>query len=475
MNRKVLLIAISGYVGGAFAQQTAWGQCGGSGWTGATTCISGYTCVYSNDWYSQCLPGTAATTTTVVTTTKKATTTTTPAGSSPTGWIVPGAVWLDTSGVKIDAHGGQVWKVSNTFYWLGASVGTSIQYPLSWAYRPKMFKGTSKYFIYGQVNRLVQPLSSSNIVGGYSLAGSAFSLPPYSLTYSDMGIFQDDDGKWYLATSADGNILQINVINGDGTLGTRLTKLGGELEAPGIFRAGTSAKTGYRANPNKVYWATSLSGPWTGPADIAPEDQNTYGSQNTHELVIKGSAATTYIYLGDAWDSSGTSASNYMWLPMAVSTSAHTVTLQYHAMWRVDVNSGVVSYPTNSKRYDAELAKLSGRAAITTCESCVSKRAVHQVDISSDVTFTGLIGQDKAQWVSIHYKVNDPQAGQAHVYINDEPTPRNISDFNSRAGYHGEIPIKIHLKAGAVNTLRIGSNGAPDFELHIDAVEVHED
>ncbi|KAJ5272925.1 hypothetical protein N7478_008050 [Penicillium angulare] len=32
-----------------------YGQCGGSGWTGATTCVSGYTCTYFNDWYSQCL------------------------------------------------------------------------------------------------------------------------------------------------------------------------------------------------------------------------------------------------------------------------------------------------------------------------------------------------------------------------------------------------------------------------------------
>ncbi|OGE49534.1 hypothetical protein PENARI_c021G07087 [Penicillium arizonense] len=32
-----------------------WGQCGGSGWTGGTTCASGYTCTYSNAWYSQCL------------------------------------------------------------------------------------------------------------------------------------------------------------------------------------------------------------------------------------------------------------------------------------------------------------------------------------------------------------------------------------------------------------------------------------
>ncbi|KAF3385095.1 Exoglucanase 1 [Penicillium rolfsii] len=32
-----------------------WGQCGGNGWTGPTTCVSPYVCTKSNDWYSQCL------------------------------------------------------------------------------------------------------------------------------------------------------------------------------------------------------------------------------------------------------------------------------------------------------------------------------------------------------------------------------------------------------------------------------------
>ncbi|EFQ27362.1 glycosyl hydrolase family 11 [Colletotrichum graminicola] len=31
-----------------------WGQCGGSGWTGATCCVSGSTCSAQNQWYSQC-------------------------------------------------------------------------------------------------------------------------------------------------------------------------------------------------------------------------------------------------------------------------------------------------------------------------------------------------------------------------------------------------------------------------------------
>ncbi|EPS42190.1 hypothetical protein H072_3890 [Dactylellina haptotyla CBS 200.50] len=73
------------------AQSPAYGQCGGIGWTGPTSCVSGYTCTYSNDWYSQCVPGggsggttTKATTTatTKTSTTKTTTTKTTTAGSS---------------------------------------------------------------------------------------------------------------------------------------------------------------------------------------------------------------------------------------------------------------------------------------------------------------------------------------------------------------------------------------------------------
>jgi endoglucanase len=45
-------------MGTAAAQGAAYAQCGGSTFTGATTCVSGYTCKVVNDYYSQCVPGT---------------------------------------------------------------------------------------------------------------------------------------------------------------------------------------------------------------------------------------------------------------------------------------------------------------------------------------------------------------------------------------------------------------------------------
>ncbi|KAH7922900.1 glycoside hydrolase family 5 protein, cellulose binding module 1 [Leucogyrophana mollusca] len=45
-------------------QAALYAQCGGEGWTGATTCVSGAVCSVENDYYSQCIPADAATTTT---------------------------------------------------------------------------------------------------------------------------------------------------------------------------------------------------------------------------------------------------------------------------------------------------------------------------------------------------------------------------------------------------------------------------
>ncbi|KAG8944000.1 Endo-1,4-beta-xylanase F3 [Tulasnella sp. 424] len=67
-----------------------YGQCGGIGYTGSTVCDSGSVCTYSNDYYSQCLPGTGSGGTTATTKT------TTASSSSSTS--------VDT---KFKAHGKQ--------------------------------------------------------------------------------------------------------------------------------------------------------------------------------------------------------------------------------------------------------------------------------------------------------------------------------------------------------------------------------
>ncbi|KAH7321740.1 Sialidase [Rhexocercosporidium sp. MPI-PUGE-AT-0058] len=72
-----------------FGQSPVFGQCGGQGWTGATSCASGSCCTPSNEFYSQCLPcdgGGQPTTRAVTTTTGISTTTTTTPSSGSFKW-----------------------------------------------------------------------------------------------------------------------------------------------------------------------------------------------------------------------------------------------------------------------------------------------------------------------------------------------------------------------------------------------------
>ncbi|TFK38683.1 cellobiohydrolase II-I [Crucibulum laeve] len=80
----------------ANAASPLYGQCGGIGWSGDTSCVSGASCQKLNDYYSQCLPG-AATSTNAPTTSAPPTSSTptsgtpTGTGSAPTGTSTPAA------------------------------------------------------------------------------------------------------------------------------------------------------------------------------------------------------------------------------------------------------------------------------------------------------------------------------------------------------------------------------------------------
>ncbi|KAI8951468.1 carbohydrate-binding module family 35 protein [Xylaria longipes] len=399
-------------------------------------------------------------------------------------WIAPGAVWYDTDGNKIDAHGGGVVLRGDTYYWVGhaSSNQTPMMYSstdlLNWKnlgkqassvsgmWRPKIAKPNGSFYLFGQQDRYVLSLKSGQFIGGYGTS-TKVRIPPDDYSYSDTGMFHDDaTDTWYLLTSADHNIVQINRINSDGALGDKLSDLrAGAYEAPGIVKADgvyfliVSGKTGWRANPNKVFWANSISGPWTGGSDIAPQDQNTYGSQNTFELTVQGSQKTTYIYMGDAWDSKGGADSNYVWLPMNINAGAKTIQLDYHAMWKVDVKTGAVSYPSTLKRYEANRSIISGR---------------NVADEPNEVTFHNVTGTGSLQWLAFHYQINNPEAGEAYVIANDEPAV-NISSLNSRAGYHDLTPIQLKLRSGDANTITFGFIGEDDNKIAVNALELFEE
>jgi mannan endo-1,4-beta-mannosidase len=118
MQKFLSLVSLAIAISPSLAASPVWGQCGGQNWTGDTTCVSGSTCVYSNPYYSQCLPSTTTPpppTTTTTTTTKPPTTTTTTTSSPPpasTGFV-------KTSGTKFTLNGSKFTVVGSNSYWVG--------------------------------------------------------------------------------------------------------------------------------------------------------------------------------------------------------------------------------------------------------------------------------------------------------------------------------------------------------------------
>lgn len=58
--KSAIILSIAALGAVANAQASVYGQCGGSGWSGETTCASGSSCTKFNEWYSQCVPGAAS-------------------------------------------------------------------------------------------------------------------------------------------------------------------------------------------------------------------------------------------------------------------------------------------------------------------------------------------------------------------------------------------------------------------------------
>jgi phospholipase/lecithinase/hemolysin len=96
LNNLVLISVFCTFASGVLAQQPAYSQCGGLGWTGGTTCVTGSSCVYSNDWYSQCVPGAGSPGTTASTTITSAPGPTSTNAAAPNFWFSFGDSYTQT-------------------------------------------------------------------------------------------------------------------------------------------------------------------------------------------------------------------------------------------------------------------------------------------------------------------------------------------------------------------------------------------
>ena len=148
-------------------------------------------------------------------------------------------------------------------------------------------------------------------------------------------------------------------------------------------------------------------------------------------------------------------------------TRAKTVMLQYYSMWKVNPTTGVVSTPSSATKYPASGASISGRAAI-------NAQSVVNLGPGDEVTFSNVTAVGGTQWVKLLYNVNDREAGEVHLLVNDEPTRTSVAALNSRAGYASEVPVALELNEGNENTITLRATGHNRFAVEVEGIQVVE-
>lgn len=271
--------------------------------------------------------------------------------------IRPGQVWLDTEGKRIQAHGGSVITVGDTFYWYGENkektkVGSDIWHwgvrcyaskdlynwedkgliippdvddansplhPAQYMDRPHIIfnEATQKFVCWVKVMRQEGQkstvLTADHILGPYMVVKK--DIRPLNMGAGDFDLVAAPDGKAYYYFERVHSELICADLTEDYTdvTGYYSTHFPNNQppyvrEAPAYFyRKGlhylfTSGTTGYHPNPSEVACAITFHGPWEVLGDPHPDDlsRTSYNSQIT-SVFKHPFKKDLYIALADRW------------------------------------------------------------------------------------------------------------------------------------------------------------------------------
>ena len=277
----------------------------------------------------------------------------------------PGMSIKDTDGNLMNAHGGGIIKVCDTYYlhgeyflstttdnnFNGFSMYSSKDFatwknegmilpqqasgllgPNRKGERPHIIKcpATGEFVLFAhaadttyQVDKEVVYATSATVNGTYTFKGALTSsgassscmttdVPPSSCSgsiaaHSDMSALTDGTGAWVVTESGGVYTLASDCHSFTSSKTVGINGTTGGAEAPTVFKAGNtfywigSDKTGWRANDDFYSTSTSMTGSWTYQGYLAPQGDLTWMTQTTWVMPIQGSSGTTYVYWGDHW------------------------------------------------------------------------------------------------------------------------------------------------------------------------------
>lgn len=297
--------------------------------------------------------------------------------------ITTGAIWTDTRGEPVHAHGagvilpsahpagagGKYFMVGTTKKanpnWLSEGVNMYSSFDLQhWQFEGEIFRNisittplpagqgsqyrierpkviynrkTKKYVMYFHLDSagfkmgMVGVATCDTVAGAYEYVSG---FQPDGQRSLDMGLFQEEDGTAYLVRSVDNQYAGFSQLTDDylTTTSDGIISKGPRCEGQAVWREGDtyfmlgSHLTGWSANAAILSTAKApLKGAnWTvlgNPSGSA----TTYNSQSTYVLPYKHptTGKTLYVYMGDRWNS-GHAPNPYIWLPMVRNVSDPT-------------------------------------------------------------------------------------------------------------------------------------------------------
>ncbi|KAK7966678.1 Arabinanase/levansucrase/invertase [Apiospora aurea] len=398
--------------------------------------------------------------------------------------------------------------------------------------RPKVVYSGGQYHMWWHADNssyglLLQGLATSPRVGGtYTFANATSPLGNWS---QDFGLFTDyKDGRSYaLYSNGDRREARdvyiaaydegVSALEG---VVHRFDKY--DLEAPCIvqtessYYALMSHKTGYRPNSpftecvfdctgkfNNMgvcvdvvaFRADSLAGPWSQPWIVAPLNTRGFNSQSGYTLTIRGTKKTTYLYLGDQWDSNSLWESRYIWLPMRIDDENKDLQIEWHDVYDLDVKTGDWK-PVKGETYFGKNATTNGNAfkqEANFASDGIILTGIYGND--STVAFSGIKGTGKPQWVSFYYQNTDDmgfgdQPGGSpdrikgawqlrrisSVVVNgDEANVQTLFQRDTHKGIILSTPLLLTLEEGSSNTITVGglSNGVDYKGADLDRIIVY--
>ncbi len=312
------------------------------------------------------------------------------AGLARNETITNGAVWNDTDGNPINAHGGGIMYHDGTYYWYGeykkgktvlpewatwecyrtdvTGVGCySSKDLVNWKFegivlpsvkddpnhdlhtskvleRPKVVynKKTGKFVMWAHVESADYSKACAGVAVCDSPTGTfkyLGSFRPNNAMSRDQTVFVDDDGKAYQFCSSENNAtLYINELTDDylrptGRYTRNFIKM--SREAPAVFKHDgkyymiSSGCTGWDPNQAELAVADSIMGEWKvigNPCTGKDADKTFYG-QSTFVLPVAGKK-NGLIAMFDRWNKTDLRDSRYIWLPFTFTNGKMTIAWQ---------------------------------------------------------------------------------------------------------------------------------------------------